>query len=102
MPSYPVKEKGILDGVMYDPEGKRTVINRFEPFPEGKQPSWVGDALPEETTEELDQRLQDEFDTSQEEAGKLEQDANDRDVSFIDGGGFGDNVQSEPSVTETL
>lgn len=45
MHSYKVKEKGFFNGKIYDPNGKRPVLHRDEPFPKknGKEqvPSWL-------------------------------------------------------------
>jgi len=41
MPQYKVKSIGFYDGKLYDPEGKRKVLNTVKPFPKGKTPSWL-------------------------------------------------------------
>ena len=41
MPQYKVKSVGFYEGKLYDPEGKRKVLNTDKPFPKGKIPSWV-------------------------------------------------------------
>lgn len=50
MYSYKVKEKGFFNGKIYDPNGKRPVLHRDEPFPKknGKEqvPSWLEPVKP--------------------------------------------------------
>ena len=49
MPQYKVIAAGFYDGHLYDPEGKRTVLQVDKPFTKkNKMPSWVTD-MPKET-----------------------------------------------------
>lgn len=49
MPRYPVLKPGFFAGRMYDPNGKRRILTTDKPFTAKNKPSWVGDAIGEET-----------------------------------------------------
>lgn len=81
MPQYKVIARGFHGGKLYDPAGKRTVLNTDKPFTKGKKsknpmPSWLAE-MPKETPELKEKRLayekaQDDLDEAKSEADKAE------------------------------
>lgn len=95
MPRYSLKEKGFFHGRLYDPEGKRKILDVDKPFPKGKKPSWVGDVVKESAAAKKNREAQ-ETARAAAEADQNEDDQKDiGDASFL---GDGESA----SAVETL
>lgn len=98
MPKYQVTGKGFYEGKVYDPIGKRRVLNTDKPLK--PVPSWLKLIKQKaETAAEKKKRLAAEKKTEAEAKEKAEQDQKDiDDASFL---GEGENSDTSGNV-ETL
>jgi len=89
MPSYKVKSKGFFGGVLYDPQGKRPILNTDLPFSEvdGEEqvPGWL-EAIPCETPAQA--RARKGAETKARNAAKKKAEADKKEIegaSFLGG-----------------
>lgn len=93
MPSYKVITKGFLEGVMYDPDGKRRMVHRDKPFDKKKMPSWLK-PIKSETAGEKKKREAVEKKTANADADKARQDKTDIDNASFMGDGESDAIET--------
>lgn len=99
MPSYRVLNKGFFHGRIYDPDGKRPILDVNKPFTKKTMPSWV-ELIEDETDDERDERMKAQDEKSKEAEVKRDLDKEIQEVSFADQGGF--TEQEKGSATETI
>lgn len=96
MPQYKVISKGFYNGQIYDPEGKRRVLNTDLPFKKDKLPSWLAE-MPKETDAAKKKRESVEKAAKKSARKKAEQDKQEiEDASFMGEG------ESAGGTVETL
>lgn len=60
MHTYRVLKRGVMDGIVYDPRGKRPFMTRHKPIPEKKMPSWL-EPVTKEEQEAINKSKEDDF-----------------------------------------
>lgn len=101
MPSYKVISKGFINGVMYEPEGKRNVLHTDKPFPSKDKkeqvPSWL-EAVKAETAAQASARK-----GAETKAANLAKKQAEADQKLIDDASFmGDGETAKSTTVETL
>ncbi|MCK4518436.1 hypothetical protein KAT92_06670 [Candidatus Babeliales bacterium] len=95
MPRYKVIAPGFYDGKLYNPEGKRRVLNTDKPFTKkNPMPSWLADT-PKESEAVRKKREAQETSQAEADSAKAEQDKEDiADASFLGDGETGSSVET--------
>lgn len=87
MPRYKVKSPGFYNGKLYDPEGKRPVLETDKPFTrKNPMPKWLGD-MPKESAELKAKREAYEKAAADLNAEKAQQDSKDINAASTEGDG---------------
>ncbi len=96
MPRYKVIAPGFANGVLYKPDGKRSVLHTDKPFNKknNPMPSWVTN-MPKESDGARKKRESREATKAETDATQAEQDQKDIDeASFLGDGESGSNVET--------
>ncbi len=97
MPSYKVLQKGFLDGITYDPTGKRRTVHVDKPFK--KTPSWL-EPIKAESAAVKKKRESAEKKTAQQNADAVTAGKQDiAEASFL---GTGESSTEAGGAVETL
>ena len=96
MPRYKVIAPGFANGMLYNPEGKRRVLNTDKPFTKkNPMPSWLAD-MPKESDAACKKREAQEASQAETDSDKSEQDQKDiKEASFL---GEGESGEAGSSV----
>lgn len=94
MPQYKVIATGFYNGKLYDPDGKRRVLDVDKPFNKKNMPKWVSE-MPKESDAVKKKREAQEASRNAIDADKVEQDQKDiADASFLGDGEKGSAVET--------
>ena len=100
MPRYAVLKQGFLNGLLYDPNGKRRIVYTKKAFPKKQNkeqvPSWLSRMEDEVEPERL------ERETAEQEAARLEQERISADSREVQAFLTPDVGPTGASVVETL
>ena len=95
MPRYKVIAPGFANGMLYKPNGKRSVLHTDKPFTKkNPMPSWLTD-MPKESEAVRKKREAQEKSQAEADGDKSEQDKKDiQDASFLGEGEAGSKVET--------